>query len=123
MIFEHMAQNDHFQARLDGKSLEDYIEYLKNLTLTEIDEIKKQSEIFYPRFTPLRVLLDYLGFDTYAQALDGLIEESIVPAICEKCRYICESEPESNGTKCPNCGENGIKSLLILGKEHNDLES
>lgn len=56
-------------------------------------------------------------------SLDEIMEESLfgasigVPAICmnECCDFTAEYEPDSEDGWCDECGDNTVKSALILG--------
>lgn len=55
------------------------------------------------------------GYDDIQKMLEAIICDSISPAICVSCGFITsEMEPDQNQGYCEGCGENTVKSALIL---------
>jgi hypothetical protein len=63
----------------------------------------------------LAILLKDLGFNSFDEYAESYDWDSIVPAICVNCNEITEAEPGCTDGLCSACGENKVKSILILG--------
>lgn len=63
----------------------------------------------------LKKVMEDEGFDTILDMLERYVTDSIVTRICVKCESIESScEPDAADNNCNNCGENKVKSVLVL---------
>lgn len=67
----------------------------------------------------IRAILEYEGFppthDGLLDALNKYAGDSVVPGICVECGATGhECEPDAHDNYCDECGENRVKSLLVL---------
>ena len=70
---------------------------------------------------PNQDLLDRLAKDEYGGTVDDMmaaaVMDSVVPGICTKCNAtVRDCEPDAERNWCPNCGENAVKSCLVLAR-------
>lgn len=63
----------------------------------------------------LKLVMEDEGFDTVLDMLERYVTDSIVTGVCVKCEAIESScEPDATDNICGNCGENKVKSIMIL---------
>lgn len=64
----------------------------------------------------LQALADDGGYDDTTSLLEDAVFESVVPAICtdDNCGLIQESEPDARANYCEECGQNTVKSCLVI---------
>jgi len=55
------------------------------------------------------------GFETMEEMFAAACCDSIVPAICYRCGYTTEMEPDQARGWCEECEKNSVVSVLILG--------
>lgn len=55
------------------------------------------------------------GFETMEEMFAAACFDSIVPAICYRCGYTTEMEPDQTRGWCEECEKNSVVSVLILG--------
>lgn len=62
----------------------------------------------------LAELVEAEGFQDSLELAETFIHESIVPAICTKCGYTTEYEPDSTRGWCEGCESQSCVSALVL---------
>lgn len=65
----------------------------------------------------LAAILEEYGIDSESQdeQMESWVCDSVVPGCCKYCGAIEDScEPDATENHCGNCGENGVKSVLII---------
>lgn len=68
-----------------------------------------------PSAAALKRLCEIEG-KTEEQLLSDAVTDSVCPGICilEECDYTCDVEPDQDAGYCDECGNNTVKSALIL---------
>ena len=62
----------------------------------------------------LLVIANHEGYGTAMDMLEAVITDSVVPAICTDCGFICDSEPDAADNWCEGCGGYSVTSCLII---------
>lgn len=62
----------------------------------------------------LKTLAELEGYSDTMLLLEDNVFDSIVPGICEKCEATQDCEPDARENYCDHCGENSVKSCLVL---------
>ncbi len=62
----------------------------------------------------LEILADDYGYPDSMSMLEDAVIDSVVPAICPKCEYTTDMEPDQDEGYCELCENTTVKSCLIL---------
>ena len=70
---------------------------------------------FLERQSLLHQAANDFGFESMEEMFAAAVMDCVVPAICPKCGYTTEMEPDQDRGWCENCNKGTVVSVLILG--------
>lgn len=62
----------------------------------------------------LSVLAEEFGHDDIMEFLESECQDGVCPAICTSCQHTAEGEPDLDRGWCEGCGQQTLKSALVI---------